>query len=120
MSTILLVEDNLDMQMLLRDLLGLGGHEVLLARTGEEALEVLQECGDLLPDIIISDVTMPIMDGYELLEAVRAEPAWANIRFVMMSANLSDERLTTLAGLDGIFPKPFSLDELRVALGVTS
>jgi CheY-like chemotaxis protein len=119
MSTILLVEDHLDMQMLLKDLLILGGHEVLLARTGAEALEVLVDCGDLLPDIIISDVTMPIMDGYELLHAVRGEPLWANIRFVMMSANVADERLNAVAGLDAIFPKPFSLDELRVALGVT-
>jgi CheY-like chemotaxis protein len=120
MSTILLVEDNLDMQMLLKDLLLLGGHEVLLARTGAEGLDVLLDCGDMLPDIIISDVSMPIMDGYEFLTAVRAEPAWAGIRFVMMSANIGDDQLSGLAGLDGIFHKPFSMDELRVALGVTS
>ncbi|HUN07650.1 MAG TPA: response regulator [Aggregatilineales bacterium] len=120
MSTILLVEDTLDMQMLLRDLLVLDGHEVLLARTGAEGVEVLRDCGDLLPDLIISDANMPIMDGYELLEVVRSEPQWAHLRFVMMTANVADERLALLSGLDGIFPKPFSLDELRVALGVLS
>jgi two-component system chemotaxis response regulator CheY len=114
MTNILLVEDNLDMQTLLRDLLEWGGHQVMLGRTGQEGLEALQTA-QLPPDLIISDLTMPYMDGLELFQAVRQNPKWAHIRFIIMSANPQDERLKSrqAGDLNGVLPKPFSLEELN-------
>ena len=114
MTNILLVEDNIDMQILLRDLLEWGGHQVTPGRTGQEGLEALY-AAEQPPDLIISDLTMPMMDGLELLQAVRQNPHWENIRFIIMSANPQDERLKSqvASGLHGILPKPFSLEELN-------
>jgi CheY-like chemotaxis protein len=113
MSTILLVEDNTDMRSLLRDLLEWCGHHVLDGRTGGEGLEALETAPNP-PDLIISDVTMPEMDGIQFFERVRINPAWSNIRFYIMSANPHDERIQNALenGLDGLLPKPFSLDDL--------
>ena len=117
MTNILLVEDNVDMQMLLRDLLEWGGHQVMFGRTGQEGLDALYNT-QAPPDLIISDLTMPMMDGLELLQAVRQNPNWEHIRFIIMSANPHDERLSTpeAQGLNGILPKPFSLDELNLLM----
>lgn len=117
MTNILLVEDNIDMQILLCDLLEWGGHQVIFGRTGQEGLEALNN-SQPPPDLIISDLTMPMMDGLELLQAVRQNPNWKNIRFIIMSANPHDERLSTSEayGLNGILPKPFSLDELNLLM----
>lgn len=113
MPHILLVEDNIDMQTLLREMLEWAGHHVSLGRTGQEALDVLQ--AGTSPDIIISDLTMPRMDGITLYHHVRANPRWARVRFLIMSANVHDERLQTeeAVGLDGIIPKPFNPDDLN-------
>jgi CheY-like chemotaxis protein len=117
MTNILLVEDNIDMQLLLRDLLEWGGHQVIFGRTGQEGLEALYN-SQQAPDLIISDLTMPMMDGLELLRAVRQNPRWEHVRFIIMSANPHDERLSTpeADGLNGILPKPFSLDELNLLM----
>jgi CheY-like chemotaxis protein len=114
MASILLLEDHADMQAMLRELLEWDGHHVSFGRTGEEGLDVLQDT-QRLPDLIISDLLMPMMDGLEFLVEVRKNPAWADIRFVIMSANPADERLTgpEAAGLDGILPKPFTVEELN-------
>lgn len=117
MSHILLVEDNADMQTLLRELLQWGGHTVITGRTGQEALEALYET-QVLPELIISDLNMPRLDGLGLLEAVRKNPSWKRVAFIIMSANINDERLTSevVSTLDGVIPKPFSLDDLNVVL----
>jgi CheY-like chemotaxis protein len=113
---ILLADDNNDMRLLLRDLLEWGGHEVILARTGREGLELLQS--NQIPDLIISDITMPQMDGIEFFHHVRANPDWSHIRFVIMSANPYDDRINDAlaAGLAGMLPKPFSLEDLNALL----
>lgn len=117
MYNILLVEDNADMQSLLRDLLEWGGHAVLSGRTGVEALDVLNTTHET-PDVIISDLTMPQMDGITFLSHVRQNPAWENVRFILMSANPYDARLKagTAVGADGVLPKPFSLEDLTQLL----
>lgn len=117
MSHILLVEDNAAMQMLLCDMLVYGDHTVVTGRTGLEALDVLQKAVTL-PELIISDLNMPRLDGIGLLEAVRQHPTWKDIPFVIMSANVHDERLTDeiLQSLNGVLPKPFSLEDLNIGL----
>jgi two-component system, chemotaxis family, chemotaxis protein CheY len=113
MALILLVEDNIDMQTILRELLEYGGYEVWSGRNGEEGLEVLNS-PNALPDIIISDFKMPAMDGIVFLQHIRENPRWDQIRFVMMTADPYDERLKTEVSdrLNGILPKPFTLEQL--------
>jgi len=117
MSHILLVEDNADMQTLLCELLQWGGHTVITGRTGQEALDALYKAREL-PELIISDLNMPRLDGIGLLEAVRQNPEWKQVSFIIMSANINDERLTPtiINSLNGVIPKPFSLDDLNVVL----
>ncbi len=117
MSHILLVEDNADMQQLLCEMLQWGQHKVMTGRTGQEALEVLYNTNDL-PELIISDLNMPRLDGIGLLHAVRENPAWKQVAFIIMSANINDERLTPdiINSLTGVIPKPFNLDDLNVYL----
>lgn len=117
MSHILLVEDNADMQTLLCELLQWGGHSVITGRTGQEALDVLYDAAEL-PELIISDLNMPRLDGIGLLQAVRENPNLSQVAFIMMSANVNDERLTSdiVNALDGVIPKPFSLDDLNSLL----
>lgn len=117
MSHILLVEDNADMRTLLGEMLVYGKHTVMTGRTGEEALEVMQNTATL-PDLIISDLNMPRLDGLGLLDAVRQNPNWKKVAFVIMSANVNDDRLTPeiISSLDGVIPKPFNLDDLNIFL----
>lgn len=117
MSHILLVEDNEDMQKLLCEMLLWGEHSVMTGRTGQEALDVLNHTQEL-PELIISDLNMPRLDGIGLLQAVRQNPDWKQVAFIIMSANLNDERLTSdiISSLDGIIPKPFNLDNLNAVL----
>ena len=113
MSHILLVEDNADMQKLLCEMLEFGGHSVITGRTGQEALVALQDAQSL-PELIISDLNMPRLDGIGLLDAIRKNKDWKDIPFVIMSANVHDERLNgdVVRDLSGIIPKPFNLDDL--------
>ncbi len=116
-NQILLVEDNPDMAQLLLELLEWGGQQVTLARTGEEAVAIL-EGGQFTPNLIISDLTMPHMDGLQLLIYVRQNPHWETVRFVMMSANPHDPRFEApeAAYLDGVLPKPFTLNDFNQLL----
>jgi len=117
MANILLIEDNTDMRMLLTEVLELGGHQVACGRSGEEGLKALT-AASTLPDLIISDLMMPGIDGIALFQQVRSDARWSGVRFVMMSANPHDDRLQLASrnGLDGILPKPFSLDALDMIL----
>ncbi len=114
MPSILLVEDHPDMRAMLSDLLAMGGYDVVAGRTGQDGLDLLGKA-DPLPIAIISDLNMPQMDGRKLCETVRTNPAWDDVRLILMSANPHDERLTnaTKFGVDALISKPFSLQELH-------
>jgi two-component system, chemotaxis family, chemotaxis protein CheY len=117
MTQILLVEDNADMRMLLRETLEWANHTVLVGRTGQEALQALNTANPL-PQVIVSDLTMPRMDGVTLFEAVRSDVRFGEVRFIIMTANVHDERLTAdvIARLDGVLPKPFRVEDLEAML----
>lgn len=109
-STVLIVEDHPDMQQFVNSLIS-PHHHTLLANNGVEALEILEK---KTVDLIISDVMMPEMDGYALLQTLKDSDSYRSIPVVMLTA-LSDEQhklqaLTT--GVDDYLTKPFSPDEL--------
>lgn len=108
--SLLLVEDNLDMRAYLRLHLDLH-YEV---REAENGLVALQRLEDAVPDIIVSDVMMPHLNGYELCQRIRADERWRKIPVVMLSAKAAvDHRIEGLkAGADDYLGKPFSVAEL--------
>ncbi|MEQ9298081.1 MAG: response regulator, partial [Cyclobacteriaceae bacterium] len=107
---ILFVEDNADMQTYVSDMLS-KYYNVTLASNGKKALDLLakQEV-----DLIISDVMMPEMDGYTLVEAIKGQDKFRHIPIVMLTAlNFEDRKLQALAiGVDDYLTKPFSPSEL--------
>ncbi|HEX2908420.1 MAG TPA: response regulator [Phototrophicaceae bacterium] len=117
MANILLVEDNTDMRLLIQEVLEWGGHQVNSGRCGTEGLDILASASPQ-PELIISDMMMPGMDGITFFQQVRNHTEWSAIRFIMMSANPYDDRLEKMSqsGLDGILPKPFSLEDLDAIL----
>ena len=117
MTKVLLLEDNPDMLLMLAQVLEWGGYEVIKGRDGLEGIHLLKET-EPLPSVIISDLSMPEMDGYSLLQNVRHTPEWADIPFVIMSAHSSpDDRRNALnQGVDEFLVKPFSLEDFQRVL----
>lgn len=110
-ALILVVEDQPAMQRNMRIGLTMAGYEVVTASDGVEALAVL---GAQAVDLVLADVAMPRMNGYELYEALRRNPQWALIPFVFVSARAldSDVRYGKQLGADDYLVKPFQLEDL--------
>jgi signal transduction histidine kinase/DNA-binding response OmpR family regulator len=114
---ILLAEDNAVNQLLARHLLEKEGHAVVVAATGREALEALKR---QLFDIVLMDVQMPEMDGYEATAAIRARESTVgtHIPIIAMTAHAmsGDKELCLAAGMDGYVAKPIHAKELFDAI----
>lgn len=108
---VLVVEDNPDMRAYLCEVLR-DEHEVASAANGREAFAALKQ---LKPEVIISDVMMPEMDGYELVDQLKNRPEYRNIPVILLTAKASREDLVRglRAGADDYLRKPFGPEELR-------
>ena len=115
--TIFVVEDSDDMrEFITRQLSTI--YNVVAVRNGIEALELIKRSTNTLPEIIISDVMMPRMDGLELCKEIKKNPITKHITFIMLSA-LADETSKLQGfkyGADAYMPKPFSIKELLVVI----
>ncbi len=118
-AVILFVDDNVALLRSVERLLRLEGFEVLLAANGVEALNRLQS-GAPLPDLIISDIGMPHMDGFDLFQQVRDRSEWLNIPFLFLTARDQQEDLQRgyMLGADDYLVKP--LDHERLLLVIRS
>ncbi|MBE1549988.1 class 3 adenylate cyclase [Mycobacterium sp. OAS707] len=115
MATVLAVDDQQTNLKLLDAVLAPRGHRVLTAQSGPEALALLEK-EDI--DIVLLDILMPEMDGYEVCRRIRSTPATEFLPVVMITASGSEQRLAALqAGADDFVTKPFDKSELlaRVA-----
>lgn len=112
---ILVVEDDIAMAEGIRDMLELAGYEVMLAANGREGLERLAQHK---PALILSDIMMREMDGYEFCQAVQAEPAWVDIPFIFLTAkrDAEDIRRGKQLGVDDYLTKPFLPEDLLVVV----
>ncbi len=108
MATVLLVEDNDDVREMMALALQLGGHEVWAARDGREALALLHD--RRRPALILTDLMMPVMNGWELKAELVRDPELADVPIVAVSAVPADQ-LPRLDGMD-LVPKPVDIDEL--------
>ncbi|MDD7969732.1 response regulator transcription factor [Roseinatronobacter alkalisoli] len=109
---ILVVEDEDNIAIALDYLLTREGYEQTRLATGAGAVEMIR---DNKPDLVLLDVMLPEVSGYDICQTVRADPDCADVRILMMTARGSAmERRKGLAmGADGFISKPFELKELR-------
>ncbi len=115
MSTVLVVEDDAAIRNNVARLLRLEGYEVHVATSGTEGLERARA---LRPDLVVSDINMPGIDGFALVEALRADPALATTAVLMLTAldDRASMRRGMTAGADDYLAKPFTRVELLDAL----
>lgn len=116
---ILVVEDDVFLVESIRDILEYDGYHVITANSGQSGLAILKS-DPHLPDLIVSDIMMPEMDGYEFLHHVRAEALWVDIPFIFLTAKgeRQDENLGKELGADDYITKPFAPEDLLI--GVSS
>ena len=112
MSYLLFVDDNEDMRLVVRDILESAGHEVALAADGVTALASIQQRE---PDLLVLDLVMPGMSGFEVCRAVKRNPFTARIPVLMLTAQGDvDHKVAGFeAGADDYLAKPFDPRELR-------
>jgi CheY-like chemotaxis protein len=108
LKKILIIEDDHSIRELLVELLRSEGHEVHSSENGSEALEFLKS--HPLPDLIIMDLMMPVMDGYEFRAQQMKNKLWAQIPVVVMSAEASARDKVKKYGISDFLPKPVELD----------
>ncbi len=116
MATLLVIDDELPIRQNLARFLSLEGHQVLQAADGEAGLALA--LGEPRPDLVLCDVMMPRLNGYELLTALRADPRGRDLPFVFLSASAEKERLEQALeqGASGYVTKPFNLAQLKDVL----
>jgi two-component system, chemotaxis family, chemotaxis protein CheY len=112
---ILTVDDSASMRMLLKASLTAQGFRIESANDGAHGLERMHE---VVPDLLITDINMPKMDGFELIEAVRAERQFRGTPILVLSTEFSDDKKTRArsAGATGWITKPFDAEKLGAAI----
>lgn len=112
---ILTVDDSMSMRMLLRVALTKAGHNVAEAEDGVAALEWLT---DQQPDLIITDINMPRLDGFGLIEKVRAQPRFRDTPILVLTTESTPEKKARAraAGATGWIVKPFDPDQLNAVI----
>jgi DNA-binding response OmpR family regulator len=110
-ASILIADDEPSIVLSLEFVLQEEGYDVRVARDGVEALEAIEARP---PDLLLLDVMLPRMNGFEVCERIRAHPAWRALRVVMLSAKGRDVevRKGLALGADAYVTKPFAIQEL--------
>lgn len=120
---VMIVDDSLTVRKITSRLLTREGFKVITAKDGIDALQVL---GEQTPDLILLDIEMPRMDGFEFTKTIKGEPKTANIPIIMITSRTAEKHRAhaTQLGVDLYLGKPFQEDELlrnlRDMLGVTA
>jgi DNA-binding response OmpR family regulator len=112
MANILVAEDERDIRELITFTLTFAGHKIIQASNGEEAVQLARETR---PDLILTDVRMPKMTGYEVCKTLRSVPEFAKTPIVILSAKGQDEEVEQGrdAGATDYIMKPFAPDKLQ-------
>jgi signal transduction histidine kinase len=114
-KTVMIIDDSADIRMIINESLNLYGFSTLMA---EDGVSGLKQAAEHLPDLIICDINMPNMDGYQTLKAMREQESTATIPFIFLSG--ATDRITVRKGMelgaDDYLTKPFSPRELMAAV----
>lgn len=110
-ARILIVDDEPNIVIPLEFLLQQGGYDVSIARDGGQALEQMAACD---PDLVLLDVMLPVLDGFEVCRKIRQNPAWSHARIVMLTVKAQDPAISKglALGADAYITKPFSTTDL--------
>lgn len=110
-ASILVVDDEPNIVLSLEFIMQNEGYDVTIAKDGEEALQAIKE---KVPDLVLLDIMMPAMSGYEVCQRIRANPEWKNIRIVMLTAKGRevDQEKGMAMGADDYITKPFATRDL--------
>ncbi len=110
-ATVLIIDDEIHIRRLIAQMLELAGYQVIEATSGAEALRLIEETR---PDVITCDISMPGMSGFEVLEAIKSQPATAEIPVIMLTAigQEKDTARATALGADDYITKPFGTTQL--------
>lgn len=116
---ILVIEDNLDGAESLREVLEMDGHTVAVALDGTRGLAKAREFG---PEVVLCDIGLPGLDGYEVAQALRNDPAVRGTFLIALTgyASPEDQQRATNAGFDAHLAKPPTIEQLRAAIAHTS
>lgn len=108
---ILIVDDEPSIIVPIQFLMEQNGYDVLVAFSGEEAMEVIEENQ---PDLILLDIMLPVIDGFEVCQRVRENPQWNKIKIILLTALGSDANVEKglALGADAYITKPFSNIEI--------
>ena len=111
MKHVLIADDEANIVVSLEFLMKREGHRISVARDGDAALAAIRE---LRPDLVLLDVMMPGMSGFEVCQAVRADESLAGVKILMLSAKGRDTDLAkgSALGADAYMTKPFATREL--------
>ena len=114
---ILAVDDNQDILFNLKLTLELNGYRVITANNGEEGLKALSDSEEI-PSLILSDIMMPEMNGYDFFKETAQNPEWSQIPFIFLSARASekDVRFGKMLGVDDYITKPFKTENLLASI----
>ncbi|HEX8059778.1 MAG TPA: response regulator [Cyclobacteriaceae bacterium] len=115
-SRVLVVEDNADMRDYLSTVLSEDDHKIVAFEDGQKVIKFLQEGGQA--DLILADVMMPLMDGFELVKKLKSNPEFAAIPVILLTAKATGKaKIEGLRiGADAYLTKPFSARELRTVV----
>lgn len=110
-KTVLIVDDEPNIVVPLEFLMEQNGYSVLAAGSGEEALEVISKH---TPDLVLLDIMLPGIDGYEVCEIIRLEPKWRDMKIIFLTAKGRDVDMAKgmVLGADAYIIKPFSNVEI--------
>jgi len=111
--TILIVDDSKSIRKVIGDALSQAGFQVVSSENGQQALEIIQ---DIRPDLILSDLNMPVMDGFQLCKVIRTDKNLSEIPFIIMSAasDRATMRRMLQQGASAFLVKPFNVDQLVI------
>lgn len=111
MTKVLYIEDNEDNIYMLKERLVRKGFEVIIARDGEAGFNAIKTQS---PDIVLLDVGLPVMDGYQVAKKAKSDPEIRHIPIIMLTANaMAEDREKALsAGADEYEPKPVNMQNL--------
>jgi CheY-like chemotaxis protein len=117
MKKILILEDDQSILEMLEEILANEGYDVYTSMNGIEGISTLES---MTPDLILTDVSMPLMDGFDFGKRLLQNPIWKNIPIIAMSAEDQKIDKLELHGLSNFIKKPLEINQLLECLSVIS
>jgi len=113
---VLVVDDDSNTRLTMQALLEAEGYDVACAADGQEALDYLDRVG--LPALILLDLAMPVLDGYQFRERQLRNPRWAAVPVILISGDRDLARIAAALGVEAYFRKPVEMGEMLDAVRV--